>query len=64
MSPLSEAGAAVAAYASSQAADEDARRQVVEHWAAGESLRAVAAEAEIPLEDVESILLTVLFDFS
>ena len=42
---------------------EDMRRQVVDRWTSGEPVPLIASQVQLPLDEVESILLTVLFDF-
>jgi hypothetical protein len=63
MFPTSEARKAVAWCVPVDATHGHASRQVVDRWMAGEAPAVIASDARIPLEDVESILLTVLFDF-
>ena len=63
MSPPYEAQAAVVSTGTRERSHEDLRRQVLDRWTAGEPLPVIACNARLPLEDIEGILLAVLFDF-
>ena len=60
MSPPSEAATSLATTGSAQ---EAVCRHVIDRWIAGTAPAAIASEAWIPLEEVEGILLALLFDF-
>lgn len=60
MSPPSEVATS---RATREAAQEAARRHVIDRWTAGTAPAVIASEARLQLEDVEAILLALLFDF-
>ena len=63
MYPPYDARPAVISIAARVPSPGDVRREVVDRWTGGEPLPAIASQVQLPVEDVESILLTVLFDF-